>query len=74
MNMVSTITSKGQVTIPNHIRKKVNIKPGDKLFFDVRQIDNQITITPVKLSPLKQVKGVLPKPKGNFKPEEVSWI
>lgn len=72
--MVSKITVKGQVTIPNHVRKLTGIKPGDQLFFGVSKTDNKLTITPVKLLPLKQVKGLLPAPKGKFNPEEVSWI
>ena len=31
--VVSTVTSKGQVTIPAEIRKHLNIKEGDKLSF-----------------------------------------
>lgn len=30
----STITSKGQATIPAPIRKKLNIEPGEKLIFE----------------------------------------
>lgn len=74
MNMVSKITVKGQVTIPNHMRKLAGIKPGDKLFFGLTKTGNNLTITPVKLLPLKQIKGLLPAPKGKFNPEKVSWI
>ena len=30
----STVTSKGQATIPIHIRRKLGIKPGEKLLFE----------------------------------------
>lgn len=30
----STLTSKGQATIPIYIRKKLGIKPGEKLLFE----------------------------------------
>lgn len=36
----TTVTSKGQVTIPQHIREQMNIKAGDKVLFDAR--DNRI--------------------------------
>lgn len=35
MQMTSTVTSKGQVVIPAPIRKKLNIKPFDRVIFDV---------------------------------------
>lgn len=28
---ISTISSKGQITIPKAVRKKLNLKPGDKI-------------------------------------------
>ena len=33
--LATTITSKGQVTIPKHIRDAMKLKPGKKLVFDV---------------------------------------
>ena len=33
--MYSTMTSKGQITIPKDIRDKVKLKPGDKVFWAV---------------------------------------
>jgi antitoxin PrlF len=33
--MKTTVTSKGQVTIPKHIRNSTNIQPGCKVFFEV---------------------------------------
>lgn len=32
--MKATITSKGQITIPQAIRKRLNLRPGDVLDFD----------------------------------------
>lgn len=32
--MQTTITSKGQITLPAKLRKKLNLKPGDRLEFD----------------------------------------
>jgi len=33
--METTLTRKGQVTIPKHIRESMSLKPGSKLVFDV---------------------------------------
>ena len=33
--MGTTITSKGQVTIPKHIRDSLHLEPGSKVVFDV---------------------------------------
>lgn len=33
MNTITTITTKGQVTIPEHIRRQLQIKIGDKVSF-----------------------------------------
>jgi antitoxin PrlF len=33
--MQTTLTSKGQVTIPKHIRDSLSLEPGCKLIFDV---------------------------------------
>lgn len=34
---VSTMTSKGQITIPADIRKSLHLKPGDKIDFQVEE-------------------------------------
>jgi AbrB family looped-hinge helix DNA binding protein len=33
--MATTVTSKGQVTIPKHVREAMDIRPGSKVDFDV---------------------------------------
>jgi AbrB family looped-hinge helix DNA binding protein len=35
--MQTTLTSKGQVTIPKHIRDSLSLHPGCKLIFDVNE-------------------------------------
>ncbi len=43
--LASNITSKGQVTLPASIRKKLNLKPGDRVVFTLK--DNKIIAEPV---------------------------
>jgi AbrB family looped-hinge helix DNA binding protein len=40
--METTLTSKGQVTIPKHIRDSLQLKPGSKLTFDINDGQNLI--------------------------------
>ncbi len=58
--MTSTLTSKGQITLPGKIRKKLNLNTGDKIDF-VLDDSGRIYLAPVKTS-VKKLKGILPKP------------
>ena len=61
--MVSTITSKGQLTLPKKIREKLNVHSGDKIEFLIDENDN-IIIFPIKTS-LRDLKGMVPPPDKN---------
>ena len=43
MSIISTITSKGQTTVPAEIRAELGLAPGDRLRY-VRQQDGRIAI------------------------------
>jgi AbrB family looped-hinge helix DNA binding protein len=43
--LATTMTSKGQVTIPKHIRDAMKLKPGKTLVFDVNK-DGEIVLRP----------------------------
>ena len=51
----STVTSKGQTTIPEKIRKALRIKPGDKLEYEVRGDRATIRVHPG----IRSLKGAL---------------
>ena len=53
--MYSSVTVKGQVTIPVDIRKKLNIKPGDVVKFNLK--NNGKTLTVVKIGSQYNDKG-----------------
>ncbi len=56
---ISTLTSKGQMTLPKAIREKLNLKEGDRL--DVVLEHDRILLIPVTFHALDLV-SVLPKP------------
>lgn len=65
----SKMTSRGQITIPLELRKKLNIKSGDMIRFTA--VDgNMITINPVN-QPASKLKGFLPKPNFTVSLEEM---
>ncbi len=59
--MTSTVTSKGQVTIPVEARRRLRILPGTKLEFIVHD-DGRLEVIPLSGS-IKDLKGALPRPK-----------
>jgi antitoxin PrlF len=56
----STVTSKGQTTIPQKIRRALRIKPGDKLEYAVEGDRATIRVDPG----IRSLKGVLASKKG----------
>ncbi len=56
----STVTSKGQTTIPGQIREALQIKPGDKLAYEVEGDHVTIRVHPGT----KSLKGALASGKG----------
>ncbi len=58
---VSTMTVKGQTTIPIQIRAYLNLHPGDKLEFFIDE-EGQVVLAPLT-SDVKRLKGMLPRPK-----------
>ena len=53
----SKITSKGQTTIPIEIRRKLKLKPGDRIEFHV-QPDGKVVLIPLNVDIL-EFKGML---------------
>ncbi len=56
----STLTSKGQTTIPKAVRRHLGLKPGDKIRFLVED-DGRVVVLPATLH-LRDLRGSLPKP------------
>ena len=53
----STITSKGQVTIPADIRKALGLSTGERVVFT--QLDDGTTVMRVKRRSIGELKGLL---------------
>jgi antitoxin PrlF len=57
--MVATLTSKGQITIPVEVRRKLDIHKGDRVSFVYSE--GRCEIVAMHHS-VRDLKGVLPKP------------
>ena len=55
--MISTISSKGQITIPKQVRKTLRLEPGDKIEFLV-DTEGSVTILPVTQD-ITRLKGMV---------------
>ncbi|MDQ7794939.1 MAG: AbrB/MazE/SpoVT family DNA-binding domain-containing protein [bacterium] len=53
------ITSKGQVTIPAVVRRRMDLKPGDYLEFHLEQ-EMEVTIRPFRVRAIPELYGSLP--------------
>ena len=60
----STVTSKGQITIPKAVRERLHLEPGDKVYFDVH-VDGSVSLITRK-HPVESLFGLL-KPKVKLK-------
>lgn len=56
MNIVKT-SSKGQIVIPAEIRKKLGIKPGQKVALTL--VEDKAVIEPLPEDPIKALRGIV---------------
>lgn len=54
----STLTSKGQVTVPKAVRDRLGLKPGDVLDFRFTE-QGEVMMSPTGDSPLQRLSGIL---------------
>lgn len=59
MNANMTLTAKGQMTVPKHLRDQLQMKPGDKCYAWIR--DGELIIVP-RNKPLADLPGILGRP------------
>ena len=53
----STITSKGQITIPKAVRERLHLETGDTVYFDMRD-DGTVLLVP-RNEPVESLFGML---------------
>ena len=70
-SLYSTLSEKGQITIPASIRNKMQLSTGSK--FEFLNKGNFIVMLPVNKS-LKDLKGFLPKPDKALTCDEMNEI
>ena len=64
MQLTSSVTQKGQVTIPAEIRKLLGVKPQDKVAFKIEKSTVKLSRT---TSVVERTKGILASPGPRFK-------
>ncbi len=67
--MNTTLTSKGQMTLPMEIRNKLGLKTGDKIDFYLRE-DGRVEMIPLSKN-IQTLKSILPKPSRHLTLEEM---
>ena len=70
--MTSTLTSKGQITIPKVIRDRLGLSEGDKLEF-VLYPDGTLSLIP-KTHDIRELQGSLPSPARALSLEEMDEV
>ncbi|MEM9481241.1 MAG: AbrB/MazE/SpoVT family DNA-binding domain-containing protein [Verrucomicrobiota bacterium] len=65
----STISSKGQTTIPVEVQRKLGVRPGDKLQYFFEE-DGTVSLLP-KTASISDLRGILPKPERALSVEEM---
>ncbi|HQR16422.1 MAG TPA: AbrB/MazE/SpoVT family DNA-binding domain-containing protein [Nitrospira sp.] len=56
----STLTSKGQTTIPKDVRERLNLQPGDRLEFVIDE-DGRVVVLPASVD-ASELAGMLKRP------------
>jgi len=70
MNYSSIITSKGTITIPAHLRRQLNLKPGNQVNFLADSTGKTIKIRPaLSWKELQQQNQAILKRRGNWPPK-----
>lgn len=54
---IGTLTSKGQITLPQAVRQRLHLKPGDRVDFEIGA-DGEVRLRPVR-GDLRDLRGLL---------------
>ena len=67
--MIAALSSKGQLTLPVEVRRALHLHAGDRLDVVLGE-DNRVELIPLRKT-IRDLKGVLPKPKRAVSLEEM---
>ena len=56
---IAKLTSNWQITIPEQVRKKLNLKTGDKIIFVENDTDNAVTIVNSSVAALRKFQAAM---------------
>ncbi|MES9884390.1 MAG: AbrB/MazE/SpoVT family DNA-binding domain-containing protein [Sedimenticola sp.] len=70
--MITSIDSKGRVTVPKKIRDQLHLRTGDKVDL-ILGTDGRLEVIPITSS-VKQLKGMVPSPKKRLTNEELEAV
>jgi len=68
----ATLSSKGQITIPLRVRKKLGVDAGDRVEF-VEIANGQFALVPATVD-VRTLKGIVPKPSTPLSVEQMRRI
>jgi antitoxin PrlF len=67
---MSTVTSKGQITLPKVIRDRLGVRPGDRVVFLERE-DGEIVVEAATVD-LRELRGCLPTSRSGVTVEDMN--
>ncbi|MEO8725707.1 MAG: AbrB/MazE/SpoVT family DNA-binding domain-containing protein [Acidobacteriaceae bacterium] len=73
MQKVAKITSKGQITVPNEVRRALGVQPGDSLLFE--DCEGDIRVVPMRReSRFARYRGIGNPQIGSGKTAIMTWV
>jgi len=73
MATIAKITSKGQITIPNEVRRALGVGAGDRLAFESR--GGEVRVVPIRSeSPFARYRGIGNPQIASVKTAIVKWL
>ncbi|MFY9939342.1 MAG: AbrB/MazE/SpoVT family DNA-binding domain-containing protein [Silvibacterium sp.] len=73
MTRTAKITSKGQITVPNEVRRALGVHPGDRIGFEER--DGEMRVVPIRSeSPFAKYRGIGNPRIGSGRKAIVKWL
>jgi AbrB family looped-hinge helix DNA binding protein len=72
MAVTVTVSSKGQIVLPAHIREKAHVKQGDRLLVDL--VGNKIIIEPLNKPERKDWKRIIQETAGSWKDIDPNYV